>query len=155
MLYYNFYDDATGKWTGGGALSYPFDYEPAAAVHEGLLVESRRHAPGGCTGSRRGYIIKNPAIIEVLEEAIDIGTDITSEIVFKALGSLWDAKFLLNMIKIIAKSLGWWALGKLAIKLASMFIAGAQELQVATMLVNLTMLGVQLGLLARHYPGNK
>ena len=108
--------------------------------------------PGSLAGKLTKYIVKNPAILAILEVTVDIGVAITPEVVYNSLSALWNGKFLMGMIKLIAVELGWWALAQLAIRLLGLFIPGVQEMIVATMLVNFTIMAIQLSLLALDYP---
>jgi hypothetical protein len=98
------------------------------------------------------YITDNEEILLAVEASVDIATDITPQVIYNTLQHLWEGKFLLGLIKLIAISLSWWALAKLAVRLAAMLVPGADELEVATMLVTLAFLAVQLSLLALQYP---
>lgn len=98
------------------------------------------------------YITQNAGILTTLAGAINPFNGITVDGVFNALAALWNSNFLMGMLKVIGKSLSWWAITKLALKLAGMFIPGVQELEVATMLVQFTVMAVQLSLLALDYP---
>lgn len=98
------------------------------------------------------FITTNVVVLTVLEATVDVGIAITPEVIYKSLGQLWKSNLLFGMLKIIAISLSWWALAKLGTRLIALFVPGAQEVVVATMLFNFTLMAVQLSLLALDYP---
>lgn len=108
--------------------------------------------PGSLAGKLTKYITKNPVILTVVETVVEIGVAITPEVIYNTLNKLWKSNFLMGMLKLIAVELGWWALAQLAIRLLGLFIPGVQEMIVATMLVNFTIMAIQLSLLATTYP---
>ena len=108
--------------------------------------------PNTLAASLTLYILQNPQILTILSGAVDPRVGISVDTAFGALAALWNGKYLQGMLKIVLTSMSWWAIAKLFLKLAAMFIPGAQEILVATMLVQFTVMAVQLSLLAVEYP---